>query len=106
MKVRGTQDFDKPIHAMVRTLSGDAAQAGPDASVEQFQSLMSRLASVLAGEEHDRVLDMHPLVPIAIGLHDFIRTRVMELVVHAADLARQRCSRPPTAVARRRCDDD
>lgn len=41
----------------------------------------------MAGEKGDRLLDLRPIVPIAIRLDDFLRTRVMELVVHADDLA-------------------
>jgi uncharacterized protein (TIGR03083 family) len=87
MKIETAQDAQKSIHRVVRDLSNDAAQKGVEANAQRFRSLIKRLGVRLADEQNDRVLDMRPLVPIAIGLNDFLRTRVMELVVHADDLA-------------------
>lgn len=50
----------------------------------------------LRPEAPSRALDMRPLVPAAVRLGDFLRTRVLELVVHADDLAASVALEPPT----------
>jgi hypothetical protein len=87
MKIATPQDVEKPIHGAVRDLSNEAAQEGPDANAARFRSLVEQLAKRLAGQDGGRLLDLRPIVPIAITLDDFVRTRVMELVVHTDDLA-------------------
>ncbi|MGH9038437.1 MAG: hypothetical protein ACRD0O_21990, partial [Acidimicrobiia bacterium] len=42
---------------------------------------------LLVKEDGDRLLDLRPLVPAAIPRDEFIRTRIVELVVHGDDLA-------------------
>jgi uncharacterized protein (TIGR03083 family) len=87
MKIDTPDDAQKPIHDVVRALSSEAAREGLEANADRFRSLVERLGKRLAGEDGDRLLDLRPIVPIAIRLDDFLRTRVMELVVHADDLA-------------------
>lgn len=76
-----------PVHDVVRELSEGAARHGCEANREKFRSLVERLVARLEGESGERLLDLRPMVPAAIRLGDFLRTRVVELVVHADDLA-------------------
>lgn len=76
-----------PAHDVVRELSEGAARRGCEANREKFRSLVERLVARLEGESGERLLDLRPMVPAAIRLGDFLRTRVVELVVHADDLA-------------------
>lgn len=87
MKIETAQDAQKAIHLAVRDLSYDAAHKGPQANAQRFGALIERLCVRLADEHDDRVLDLRPLAPIAITLNDFLRTRVLEVVVHTDDLA-------------------
>jgi len=55
--------------------------------VTRLQSRLDDLVPKLAGEQLDRLLDLRPILPAAIRLGDFVRTRVVELVVHGDDVA-------------------
>lgn len=87
MRIAAPEDLDKPIHGAMQALSHTAARDGAEVSADRFRSLFERLGKRLPGEEADRLLDLRPVVPIAIRLEDFVRTRVIELVVHTDDLA-------------------
>jgi hypothetical protein len=96
MKIESPDDAQKqPIHGVVRKLSDEAAREGLEANTARFRSLVERLGTRLASEEGDRLLDLRPIAPIAIRLDDFLRTRVMELVVHTDDLAASAGVGPP-----------
>jgi len=95
LKIETPDDAQKPIHSVVRDLSDKAAREGLEANAARFRSLVGSMGKRLAGEEGDRQLDLRPIVPIAIRLDDFLRTRVMELVVHTDDLAASTGVVPP-----------
>ena len=95
MKIDSPDDAAKPIHDVVRDLSNEAAREGLEANAARSRSLAERVGKQLADEAGERLLDLRPIVPIAIRLDDFLRTRVMELVVHADDLAASAGVDPP-----------
>lgn len=76
MRIGTPEDADKPIHGAMHDLSHVAGREGAEANADRFRSLVERLGKQLAGEEADRLLDLRPVVPIAIRLDDFVRTRV------------------------------
>lgn len=86
LKITEAEDAH-PIHAVVRDMAEKAAEYGPGATRKRLRSLMKRLEERLRVEESDRILDMRPTVRAAVRLEDFLRTRVIEFVVHADDLA-------------------
>lgn len=85
-----------PFHEVLRGMSEKAADHGPESTIERFRTLTGRLEGRLQDQHDDRALDMRPLVPAAVRLSDFLRTRVLELVVHADDLAASVALEPPT----------
>ncbi|MGH9041377.1 MAG: maleylpyruvate isomerase N-terminal domain-containing protein [Acidimicrobiia bacterium] len=84
-----------PIHDVIRDLSEEAARPGPTLAAEQLQGIVERLCSRLGDERADRTLDLRPVISAAVRLEDFVRTRVLELVVHADDLAASVGLEPP-----------
>jgi uncharacterized protein (TIGR03083 family) len=87
MKLDRSGEPRHPMHDVVRDMSEKAALLGPEANTSKFRSLISRLQMRLPGESHERVLDLAPTLPIFVRLVDFLTTRIVELVVHADDLA-------------------
>jgi uncharacterized protein (TIGR03083 family) len=87
MKISTDEDFGGGIHAGLRMLGAHTAERGRDAVVEDFRSEVKRQHGQLAEQPADRVLDMRPTIPATIALDDFVRTRILELVVHGDDLA-------------------
>ncbi|MGH8992166.1 MAG: maleylpyruvate isomerase N-terminal domain-containing protein [Acidimicrobiia bacterium] len=90
-----TEDTRHPMHDAIRDRSESSAGHGPAETAARFRALIERLLAGLADEPGDRILDMRPLVPAAVRLDDFLRTRVLELVVHADDLAASVALEPP-----------
>ena len=95
MRIGTSEDAQKPIHGAMHDLSHVAGGKGAEANRDRFCALVGRLGKQLAGEEADRLLDLRPVIPIAVRLDDFVRTRVVELVVHADDLATSVAVDPP-----------
>jgi hypothetical protein len=87
MRIDGPADAARPVHTAVRDMSIRAAEGGADATTATFHATLERLVKRLVVDDEDRLLDRRPLAPVAIRLADFMQTRVMELVVHADDLA-------------------
>jgi mycothiol maleylpyruvate isomerase-like protein len=87
MRIDTPDDAQKAVHGGVRDLSNETGREGPEANAASFHALVERVRKQLAGGQGGRLVDLRPIVPIAVRLDDFLRTRVMELVVHADDLA-------------------
>lgn len=87
MRIDGPADAARPVHTAVRDMSIRAAEGGAAATAAAFHATLERLAKRVVVDDEDRLLDLRPLAPVAIRLADFMQTRVMELVVHADDLA-------------------
>jgi hypothetical protein len=85
--MRQPDDFDAPLHVGAREQGERGAARGPAETVARMRARLDRIRARLADEVTDRLLDLRPTLPIAIQLEDFLRTRVVELVVHGDDLA-------------------
>lgn len=76
--------IDSDVHIAVRRRAGETADAGPAAVVTEVRSALDRLrVRGLDPNQHLAVFD-----GMAIRLGDYLRTRLVELVVHVSDLAR------------------
>jgi uncharacterized protein (TIGR03083 family) len=78
-------DVSDPANQAIRARGEEAAAGGPAALASEARATLERLTSRLAGERPGR----HVRVAggLVMTLDEYLRTRVVELVVHADDLA-------------------
>jgi uncharacterized protein (TIGR03083 family) len=78
-------DISDPANQAIRARGEEAAADGPAALASDARATLARLTSRLAGEGPER----HVRVAggLVLTLDEYLRTRVVELVVHADDLA-------------------
>jgi hypothetical protein len=78
--------LDDEDNVGIRTDADEAAADGPDAHAEHVRAALDALPAALAAvRDHDPVLI--PWQGWSLTAHDFAVTRLMEMVVHADDLA-------------------
>jgi hypothetical protein len=80
-------DFDADLHRYIRDKNERSATYGPERTASRFRELVSTLRDRLQTESGRRLLDMRPTFPWAMSLEDRLRLLVIDLVVHADDLA-------------------
>jgi uncharacterized protein (TIGR03083 family) len=80
-----TFEADHPTHVGIRARGEEAASAGPDALAAWFAETRAALAGRLPSEPADRLLRVGG--GVVIGLEDYLLTRLVEVTVHADDLA-------------------
>jgi len=85
--VRTAEDLDGPLHVAARAQGERGGQRGPKETVARLQTRLDGLAERLAAEDLGRLVDLRPTLPATIRLGDFLRTRVVELIVHGDDVA-------------------
>jgi uncharacterized protein (TIGR03083 family) len=85
--VHSQADLEGPLHTAARAQGERSAQRGPKETLTRFVERFDTVVTRLAGDNLDRTVDLRPTLPAAIRLGDFLRTRVVELVVHGDDLA-------------------
>ncbi|MCD0445139.1 maleylpyruvate isomerase N-terminal domain-containing protein [Glycomyces sp. A-F 0318] len=73
-------------NAAIRAGGEEAAQRGPDAVLDQAREALAELEAALPGLDGSRISG-NTRWPYATTLHDFLHTRILELVVHTDDLA-------------------
>ncbi|MFB4280945.1 MULTISPECIES: maleylpyruvate isomerase N-terminal domain-containing protein [unclassified Nonomuraea] len=78
--------LDHESNLSVRRGGEAAAAAGPSVLVERAQALLELQSAALTAEPADRVVHL-PWSGWSLRLDDFLLTRLVELVVHADDLA-------------------
>jgi hypothetical protein len=78
-------DIDDPANQAIRTRGDEAAAGGPAALAGDARAAVGRLSSRLAGEGRRRRLRVAG--GLVMTLDEYLRTRVVELVVHVDDLA-------------------
>ncbi|WP_049565593.1 maleylpyruvate isomerase N-terminal domain-containing protein [Nonomuraea sp. SBT364] len=78
------EGLDHESNVSIRRGGEVAAAGGPDALAAATEELLGRQRAVLPAEPADRVIE---LPQWSLRLDDFLLTRLMELVVHADDLA-------------------
>jgi hypothetical protein len=87
-------DASDPVHVGIRTRGEEFASGGPEALMANFTEAHAALAARLPSEPPERLLRV--VNGIVIRLDDYLRTRLVELVVHADDLAISIGVPPPT----------
>lgn len=78
-------DVRGPVHQAIRTRGEEAAAGGPQATLSSWDAASERLAARLAAEPAGRLVRVY--LDIILSLDDYLLTRLVELCVHADDLA-------------------
>jgi len=78
-------DISDPANRAIRARGEEAAAGGPAALAGDARATLERLTSRLAGEGPGRPVRVAG--GLVLTLDEYLRTRVVELVVHADDLA-------------------
>ena len=78
--------LDDEANVEIRTVADGKAEPGPAELADHTAEQLTRLPAVLAGVE-DSAAVLIPWQGWALTAHDFAVTRLMEMVVHADDLA-------------------
>jgi hypothetical protein len=78
------EDLDGATNRSIRAAADEGAAAGPAAALSRLAAARSQLAAVLADAPATTFL---PWQGWSLATDDFLVTRVMEMVVHADDLA-------------------
>jgi hypothetical protein len=78
-------DIDDPAHQAIRGRGAEAAAGGPAALASEARAALGRLSPRLA--EMDAGRRLRVASGLVMTLDEYLRTRVVELVVHADDLA-------------------
>ncbi|GAB3233905.1 hypothetical protein GCM10027447_30630 [Glycomyces halotolerans] len=79
-------DIDNDYNTAIRSGGEQAAQAGPETVLDDARAALAFLERALPGQDADAI-GGNPRWPYATTLDDFLTTRIMEIVVHADDLA-------------------
>jgi hypothetical protein len=79
-------DLDDPVNVAVRDAGERLAAGGPDALAADVGAAAGRLRVALPAEPPDRVVRI-PWTGRRLRLEGFLLTRLLEMVVHADDLA-------------------
>jgi hypothetical protein len=80
-------DREGGLHPLIRAAAADGAKRGPEAVAAALGEVVGELAARLPGEDPGRLVPVLNVRDGATPLHDYLRTRVVELVVHGDDLA-------------------
>ena len=89
----GTNRVDDPsatdtgVHPVIRAVAADAAERGPEAVAGELRGVLHRLRPALADADPGGLVSVLNVRAGATSLEDYLRTRVVELVVHGDDLA-------------------
>ena len=78
---------DAGLHPLIRAAGAQAAEPGPDAVAAELRAVLDRLRGVLPGADPARLVSVLNVRHGATPLETYLRTRVVELVVHGDDLA-------------------
>lgn len=78
-------DLSSDLHAGIRARGDEVAAGGHHALVQKVDELLTALQTRLASEPHERVLSVFD--GLALELDEYLKTRIVELVVHCDDLA-------------------
>jgi hypothetical protein len=78
-------DISDPVHEAIRARGAEAAAGGPAALASDARAALGRLSPRLAETDAERRLRVAG--GLVMTLDEYLRTRVVELVIHADDLA-------------------
>jgi hypothetical protein len=79
--------IDAGLHPLIRAAAADAAERGPEAVAVELGAVLDRLRAVLPPADPTRLVSVVNVRHGATPLGTYLRTRVVELVVHGDDLA-------------------
>lgn len=86
-RIEVVADLNSDFQRAVRGDGETAGQAGPAALARQFGELADRLRPLLTGVARDRLVPVLTIANGAATFEDYLRSRVVEVVVHTDDLA-------------------
>ena len=86
-RVDDPTDTDAGLHPLIRAAAADVAQSGPDAVAAELRAVLDRLQDGLTTADPARPVSVVNVRGGATPLETYLRTRVVELVVHGDDLA-------------------
>ncbi len=78
-------DLDNELNRGIRDRANDGAAGGPDGVLTAFDDALGALRARFTTEPSDRTLRVAAGIPMR--LDDYLVTRILEMVVHADDLA-------------------
>lgn len=84
-QVGSAPNLDSPLHAAIRQRAEDEAAGGSEEVVSRLEAALERLRARLGSEAEDRRVEVFK--GICLLLDDYLITRMIELAVHADDLA-------------------
>lgn len=85
-RIDGDEDR-QGLHALIRQDAEHRAERGHVAVTQRFDELVQRLTSRLAGASATTMVPVLQVRDGVTSLADYVRTRVVELVVHADDIS-------------------
>jgi uncharacterized protein (TIGR03083 family) len=86
-RIDDTTQLDDAFHVAIRAEAAERAGRGAGALVEAFEALVGRLKISLADQRSTRLVPVLRIEGGAASLSEYLRTRVVELLVHTDDLA-------------------
>jgi uncharacterized protein (TIGR03083 family) len=86
-RIDDSAHLDDAFHVAIRAEGAERAGQGPGTVAEELEALIGRLRARLAGQSMTRLVPVLRIEGGAARLSDYLRTRVVELLVHADDLA-------------------
>lgn len=86
-RVDSADQLQDEFNVAIRTHAAQLAEQGPASLAAKFEALVTRLRPRLAGLPMTRLVPVWRIEGGATSLSDYLRTRVVELAVHADDLA-------------------
>lgn len=86
-RIDGEDDRQQDLHVLIREHAESRARYGAESVSERFAELVPRLRHRLAGQPVDRLVPVLRVRDGVTSLDTYVRTRVVELVVHSDDLA-------------------
>jgi uncharacterized protein (TIGR03083 family) len=85
VRVLDTFDLDSDLHRDIRARGDEMAAAGYEHIMRLFEETIERLRDRLTDEPAERLVTV--LQGLVMTLDDYLRTRIVELVLHADDVA-------------------
>ena len=86
-RVDNPAELQDEFNVAIRAHAAQLAEQGPAVLAGKFEALVTRLGPALAGLPMTRLVPVWRIEGGATNLSDYLRTRVVELAVHADDLA-------------------
>jgi hypothetical protein len=86
-RIREPTDLDSDFQRAVRDDGERAGGIGPEALADSFGQLLARLRAMLPGVAPDRLVPVLTIPGAATTFENYMRSRVVELIVHTDDLA-------------------